>query len=136
MRTFVLTVLTVCAIAALSAQQGDKAHAGSQYAGVWAGTWEGAGSGGGFELTLEMPKEGPMIGRVSVTGEPTYKATLKTLSFEGARMTGGYDFPADDSAEVVLTATFDGGKATGDWLLREKAAGTEVASGSWKVARR
>lgn len=135
MRTFVLTVLTVCAVAALSAQQGDKATPG-QYAGVWAGTWEGAGSGGGFELTLEMPKEGPMIGRVSVTGEPTYKATLKTLSFEGARMTGGYDFPADESAEVVLTATFDGAKAAGEWLLREKGAGSEVASGSWKVTRR
>lgn len=136
MRSFVLTVLTVCAVAALSAQQGNKAHAGAQYAGVWTGTWEGGGSGGGFELTLEAPKDGPMRGRVAVTGEPTYEATLKTLAFDGARMTAGYDFPAGESAEVVLTATFDGGKAAGEWLLREKGAGSEVASGSWKVARR
>lgn len=136
MRAVVLTVLTVCTVAGFSAQQGEKASAGGQYAGVWAGTWEGAGASGGFELTLEMPKEGPLTGRVSVTGEPTYKATLKTLSFNGAKMTAGYDFPADASAEVVLTATFDGATAAGEWSLREKGTSNEVASGSWKVARR
>lgn len=136
MRTVILVIASMCAAITSAAQQGDKPNPAAQYAGVWAGTWEGAGAGGDFELTLESAKDGPMIGRVSVTGEPTYKATLKTLSFDGARMTGGYDFPLDESVEVVLTATFDGGKAAGEWLLREKAAGAQVASGSWKVARR
>jgi hypothetical protein len=136
MRIVILMMVSMCAAMAPAAQQGGKPNPAAQYAGVWAGSWEGAGGGGGFELTLESSKDGPMSGRVSVTGEPTYKATLKTLSFDGARMTAGYDFPADESAEVVLTATFDGDKAAGEWLLREKAAGTEVASGSWKVARK
>ena len=52
--------------------------------GTWSGTWEGAGSGG-FDLTLEKSKDGPMTGKVSVTGEPTYKATLKTLTFDGTK---------------------------------------------------
>jgi hypothetical protein len=58
------------------------------------------------------------------------------VSFDGVKMTAKYDFTPDDAAEVVLTATFDGNKATGAWSLREKATGNEVASGGWKVARK
>ena len=133
--TFVLMVAVVCAAASMRAQQGGGAGP-EQYAGVWSGTWEGAGSSGGFELTLEKPAEGPMTGSVSVTGEPTYKAKLKTLSFDGAKMTAKYDFTPDDAAEVALTATFDGKNASGAWSLLEKASGNEVVSGSWKVAKK
>jgi hypothetical protein len=87
-------------------------------------------------LTLEKPKEGALTGSVSVSGEPSYKATLKTVSFDGAKMTAKYDFTPDAAAEVVLTATFDGNKASGNWSLLEKATGNEVASGGWKVARK
>jgi hypothetical protein len=136
MRTLMAVVFIVCGVLVISAQQSDNAKAGEQYAGSWTGTWDGGGSGGGFDLTLEKPKEGPITGSVSVTGEPAYKATLKTVSFDGAKMTAKYDFTPDDAAEVVLTATFDGNKATGAWSLREKATGNEVASGGWKVARK
>lgn len=136
MRTLIAILFVVCGVFALSAQQSDSAKASEQYAGLWTGSWDGAGSGGGFDLTLEKSKDGPMTGSVSVTGEPTYKATLKTVSFEGTKMTAKYDFTPDDAAEVVLTATFDGSKATGAWSLREKASGNEVASGGWKVARK
>jgi hypothetical protein len=104
--------------------------------GVWSGTWDGAGNGGGFELTLEQPKDGPLTGKVSVTGEPAYKATLKTLSFDGKKMTGKYDFTPDEQAEVTLTATFEGNKATGTWSLAAKGTDNALASGTWTVSRK
>jgi hypothetical protein len=133
-RPSVLVACMLCAVVSIAAQQSASAGP-EQYAGVWAGTWEGDGSGG-IELTLEKPKDGPMIGRISVTGEPTYKATLKMLSFDGAKMTATYDFPPDASAEVAITGTFDGGNVAGAWSVREKASGSEVASGTWKAARK
>jgi hypothetical protein len=102
--------------------------------GTWTGTWEGAGTGG-FELTLEKGKDGKLGGQVSVTGEPTYKATLKTLTFEGQKMSATYDFPPDESVEVTLTATFDGNTAKGTWADIQKAGG-ELASGTWTVAKK
>jgi hypothetical protein len=140
-RSFVVAVVVLCAVASGAARQAAPAPGGAQFAGVWTGSWDGAGSGGGFELTLEQPKEGakdgPMTGGVSVTGEPTYKATFKSLSFDGAKMTAKYDFPPDEAAaEVVLTATFDAKAATGEWALVDKGTGSEVARGGWKVARK
>ncbi len=111
----------------------SQATAGDQYVGTWTGAWDGAGTGG-FELTIEKDKDGKLAGRVSITGEPSYKATLKTLAFDGAKMTGSYDFTPDDRAEVVLSASFEGTTAAGTWSLREKG-GNEVASGGWKVKR-
>lgn len=133
--TLVLIAIVLCAIVTAAAPQ-TSGTGPEQYAGVWSGTWDGAGGGGGFELTIEKPKDGPLTGRVSVTGEPTYKATLKTLSFDGKKMTATYDFPPDEAADVLLTATFDDKSVTGTWSLREKASGTEVASGGWKVSRK
>ena len=102
--------------------------------GTWTGTWEGAGTGG-FELTLEKSKDGKLGGQVSVTGEPTYKATLRTLTFEGQKMNATYDFPPDESVEVTLTATFDGNTAKGTWAAIQKGGG-ELASGTWTVAKK
>ena len=107
-----------------------------KYAGVWSGTWEGVGSSGGFELTLEQTKDGVLGGRVSVTGEPTYKATLKTLSIEGTKLTATYDFPPDEQVQINLAATFDGDAADGTWAARTKSDGNEVASGTWKVKKK
>ena len=127
----------VAAVCGAAAQRGtEPPPKPEQLAGVWSGTWDGAGSGGGFELTLEQPKEGPMTGKVSVTGEPTYKATLRSLTFDGRKMTAKYDFPADDSAEVTLAATFDGNKATGSWSLAAKGTDSGVASGGWTVTKK
>jgi hypothetical protein len=130
-------LFVVAAVGLAAAQQGpEAAPKADQYVGVWPGTWEGAGSGGGFELTVERAKDGALAGKVAVTGEPTYNATLKSIAFDGKKMTGRYDFPADESAEVVLAATFDGNKATGAWSLRAKADGTEVVAGTWTVTRK
>ena len=114
----------------------SQASAADQPLGTWSGSWDGAGSGGGFELTLERDKDAAIRGSVSVTGEPTYKATLKSVAFDGRKMTAKYDFPPDDAAEVVVGAVFDGDNVTGTWSLREKASGNEVVSGAWKATKK
>lgn len=106
------------------------------YAGVWNGTWDGAGGGGGFELTLEKGKDGALTGKVSVTGEPTYKANLKSVKFDGPKMMALYDFTPDERAEVAITATFEGDTGKGTWTLRGKDGSGEVASGGWTVKRK
>jgi hypothetical protein len=106
------------------------------FLGRWSGTWDGATGSGGFELVLETDSKGMLTGRVSVTGEPTYQAGLKTVSFDGNKMAARYDFPPDSSGEVVLAATFDGKTAVGTWSLREKAGGTEFAAGNWNVSKK
>jgi hypothetical protein len=133
----------VCVIAIALGAASSAAHHGSQdkstakqFVGIWSGSWEGAGSSGGFELTFEEGKEGAVTGQVAVTGEPTYTTKIRTLSFEGSKMAATYDFPPDESAEVILAAAFDGTSANGTWLLRAKSGGTEVASGTWTVKRK
>jgi hypothetical protein len=128
-------VLLVGVAGTQAQQRGAEGAAASDLVGTWNGTWEGAGSNGGFELTLEKGKDGAPAGRVAVTGEPAYKATIRTLAFEGKKMTATYDFPPDDTMEVVLTATFDGETAEGLWSARQKAGG-ELASGTWTVSRK
>ena len=120
-----------------SATQSSK-QTGEQYVGTWTGTGEGAGSSGGFELTLEKDKEqkDAIGGRVSVTGEPAYQATLKTVAFEGQKMIASYDFTPEPSVEVRLACTFEGNAATGTWSAFEKASGNEVLSGTWSVKKK
>ena len=130
-----VAVLLMGAVCAGATQRGAEG-APADLSGVWTGTWEDGGSGsGGFELTLEKGKDGTLGGRVSVTGEPTYKATLKTLSIEGKSLKAIYDFPPDDSLEIVLAASIDGGTAKGTWSARQKGGG-ELASGTWTVSRK
>ena len=126
-------VLMLAAVCPAAQRAADTPPRAQQFVGTWSGTWDGAGSGGGFELTLEKGKDDAITGRVAVTGEPTYKAILKSLSFDGPRMNGRYDFTPDESNEVVLTGTFDGNTAKGTWSLRTKANEAEVASGTWTV---
>ena len=130
-------LFVAAAVSVIGAQSAPPAAPKPEsFAGTWSGTWEGAGSGGGFELTLEQAKDGSWTGKVSVTGEPTYKSVCKSIAFDGKKMTAKYDFPPDQSAEVVLLATFEGNKATGTWSLRAKAGDSEVAAGTWTVTRK
>lgn len=130
-----VVALVFGAICSASQRGAADSAPGGAFLGTWAGTWDGAGSGG-FELTLEHDKEGRLGGRVSVTGEPAYQTTLRTVSFDGARMTARYDFPAEEAIEILLAATFEGETAKGTWLARLKANGDEVASGTWAVTRK
>jgi hypothetical protein len=103
--------------------------------GVWSGTWEGGGATGGFELTIEKAAGG-IAGRVAVSGEPAYKAVLKSVAFDGPKMTARYDFPPDDRVEVILTTAFEGTTATGTWVVREKGGADDVISGTLTVSRK
>jgi hypothetical protein len=136
LRTLTGVVVMLVAFAGSAAQRSGDTTSSDRFIGTWSGRWDGSGSGGGFDLTIEKAPDGALGGRVSVTGEPTYKATLKKLSFEGNKMTGAYDFTPDEQAEVILAATFDGDTAKGTWSLRAKADGTEVASGTWTVTKK
>jgi hypothetical protein len=137
-RRFALLILPLLSVVVCAAAQreGGPPPADDKYLGLWSGSWEGGGGSGGFDLTLERDKDKNLIGQVSVTGEPTYKATLTSVAFDGAKMTAKYDFTPDPEGEVVLTATFEGNSASGAWSLREKASGNEFASGGWKVAKK
>jgi hypothetical protein len=115
-----------------AAAQRDPA-AGEQFLGTWSGTWTADNSSGGIELTLEKSKDGGLAGGVSVTGDPTYKAVFRTVAFDGPKMTAAYDFPDDETIEVVLTGTFEGRSAKGTWTARAKAGGAEVATGGWSA---
>jgi hypothetical protein len=136
----VLTIglMSLVAPAPGSAQSGSSgggdAAAAKKYYGTWAGTWEGEGQSGGFDVTLEAGKDGKPGGFVSVTGEPTYKATLKTLAFDGAKMTATYDFPPDPSVTVTLGATFEDTTAKGTWSLKSSSIGDH--SGTWAVKKK
>ena len=129
-----LSLLMLVVVGADARHRVTEPSSQTDLTGTWTGTWEGVGTGG-FELTLEKGKDGKLAGQVSVTGEPTYKATLKTLKIEGQKMNASYDFPPDESAEVTLTAIFDGDTAKGTWVLTQKAGG-ELASGTWTVAKK
>jgi hypothetical protein len=131
-----LLILGVVVAAAPQRGQGKDESPGVEFVGTWTGTWEMPGSSGGFELVLEKGSDGALGGRVSVTGEPTYKSVLKTLAFEGKKMTATYDFPPDDRLEVALATTLDGNSAKGTWSARGKNGGDEVASGNWTVSRK
>jgi hypothetical protein len=118
-----------------AAQRGGASANGEQFVGTWSGSWEAQGANGGFELTLEKGAAGSVGCRVAVTGEPAYKATCKSVSFDGKNITAKYDFPPDEAAEVVVATTFEEKKATGTWSLRAKAGDTEVASGTLSVTK-
>lgn len=136
-RFFMCLVFVVLGAVCHAAQDGGgKTAPGEQFVGTWTGTWEGGGASGGFELTLEKDANGAVTGRVSVTGEPSYTAALKSLAFDGSKMTAKYDFPPDERAEVALAAAFDGNKCTGAWSVREKASDNEIVAGSWAVTKK
>jgi hypothetical protein len=126
-------VLLLGAVCSAAEQRGGAPA--DELFGTWTGSWEGGGGSGGFELKLDKGKDGATGGGVSVTGEPAYQATLKTISFDGKKMTAAYDFPPDERVEVILAATFDGDTAKGTWSLREKG-GSEALSGTWTVKKK
>ena len=136
-RTSVLLSVIVVVVGAVAAVPvtGQQKAAGEEYVGRWIGTWEGSGTGT-LELTLEKDPAGTIIGKLAVTGEPTYTVTFKSLEFDGKKMAAKYDFPPDESTEVVIVATFDGSAASGTWSARDKASGNEVATGTWTVKKK
>jgi hypothetical protein len=131
-----LLVVALCGAVFVAHSRAGQSSAGEQYAGSWAGAWDGAGSGQ-FELRLEKSKEGAITGRVAVTTDGgSYDANLKSVAFDGPKMTAKYDFPLDPSSEVAVAATFEDRTAKGTWSLRPKGQDTETAGGNWTVTRK
>jgi hypothetical protein len=133
-----LVVLALCAIcyapARIDASQSPRAE---EYAGTWSGTWDGAGTGD-FVLKLASA-DGAISGKVEVgTDGGNYTADLKSLAFDGSKMSARYDFPLDPASgsEVVLAATFAGSTAKGTWSLRAKGQDAEAAGGTWTVSKK
>jgi hypothetical protein len=129
-RLFACVAVLMLSVAWTAARQG-----GADVTGTWTGKWDGPGATGGFELTLEN-KNGAMGGNVSVSGEPAYKATLKTVKVDGKKLAATYDFTPDDRAEVLLDGTLDGSTLKGTWTLRSKSDSTTVATGGWTVTKK
>ena len=126
-RTLLALAIALVTIVAASAQ--------SDVAGQWAGTWDGAGSGN-FELSLQK-KDSGLAGKVAVTTDGgNYDAELKGVKLADQNLTATYDFPLDPSAEVAMTAKFDGDKVTGTWSLRPKGGGAEVAGGTFALKKK
>jgi hypothetical protein len=133
MRVAAVVLFAITSAAAIDATQSSR---GQEYTGTWSGTWDGSGSGE-FELTLEQTKDGGVGGRVAVTTDGgNYTAELKSVAFDGTKMTASYEFPLDPSAEVALSATFDNRTAKGTWMLHPKGQAAEIVSGTWTVARK
>lgn len=126
---FALLILATAGLSLQATQAADPV-------GTWTGTWEGAGGNGGIELVFEKGTDGALGGRVSVTGEPAYKATLKTVTIDGQKMSWSYDFPLDESIEIKMVGTIDGQNVKGVWSARPKAGGDEVASGTLTAAKK
>jgi hypothetical protein len=87
MRTACVGVLVVVMsiVCSASRQGAGTASSTEPFLGTWSGSWAASGSGGGFALTLAKASDVTVSGSVSVTGEPTYKATFKSVSFDGTR---------------------------------------------------
>lgn len=134
--TLVAAMLVMVMTAAVAAQRGAPSTDAGKLIGTWTGTWDGGGGSGGIEISIERTQDGPIGGAISITGDAEYKATLTAVSFEGSTMTVKYNYPPDESAEVILTAPVEGDSAAGTWSLREKASGNEVATGGWKATKK
>jgi hypothetical protein len=128
-RLLTLLLVVVCGTALATGIEARQSSNGEQYTGMWTGTYDGSGTGQ-FEMTLDKAKDGAMTGKVNVTTDGgNYSADLKSVSFDGAKMTAKYDFPLDPSAEIVMLATFDGATAKGTWSLHAKGQSDEIAAG-------
>lgn len=129
-------VLAFCWVSAGARSAAGQSSNAAQYAGTWSGTWDGSGSGD-FELTLDKGKDSAVTGRVAVTTDGgNYTADLKSVSFDGKKMSAKYGFPLDGSSEVIVGATFEGGSAKGTWSLRAKGQDAEIAGGTWTVTKK
>jgi hypothetical protein len=133
MRKGWIVCLLIVGLSAFGYAQGKDSHLGT-----WAGTWaaaEGDGTGG-LEITIEAGKDGALGGQVKATGgEAGHTAVFKTLSFDGNKMTGKYDYPLGEGGQIVLEGTFDKASAKGTWVLLPPGA-TEGPHGTWTITKK
>jgi hypothetical protein len=133
MRKSWIVYLLIVMLSAFGYAQGKDRHLGA-----WAGTWaasEGDGSGG-LEITIETGKDGALGGQVKATGgESGHTALFKSLSFDGDKMTGKYEYPLGDGGQIVLEGTFDKASAKGTWVLAPPGQSTGP-HGTWTLTKK
>jgi hypothetical protein len=136
-RSIWLTLGLVMLIAGYAGNAGAwQASPGEQYVGMWAGSYDGAATGT-MEMILDKGKDGGVTGKVNVVSDGgNYSADFKSIVFDGSKATAKYDFPLDPSAEVIMTATFEGAAAKGTWSLRPKGQTDEIAGGGIAISKR
>lgn len=105
-----------------------------QLAGTWSGTWEGGGSGGSLVLTISAGADGGDVAVGQDTGDYTSKFT--SISTDGKQFTARYPYTPDPQADIVLTGTFEGASASGEWNMVAKGEDTSFATGTWTVTRK
>jgi hypothetical protein len=134
--TAVMLAIVACAAFATAPMAARQTATPDQYVGMWAGTYDGAATGT-VEMILDKGKDGALTGKVNVVSDGgNYSADFKSVTVDGSKVTAAYDFPLDPSAEVVMTANFDGGSAKGTWSLRPKGQTDEVAGGGIAVTKK
>ena len=134
MRKGSIVCLLIVGLSAFGYAQGKDSHLGT-----WAGTWaaaEGDGTGG-LEITIETGKDGALGGQIKATGgESGHTAVFKTLSFDGNKMTGKYDYPLGEGGQIVLEGTFDQASGKGTWVLTPTGATEGGPHGTWTVTKK
>jgi hypothetical protein len=134
MRKGWIVCLLIVVLSAFGYAQGKNRHLGA-----WAGTWaasEGDGSGG-LEITIETGKDGALGGQVKATGgESGHTAVFKSLSFDGDKMTGKYEYPLGDGGQIVLEGTFDKASAKGTWALTPPGQTSGGPHGTWTLTKK
>lgn len=127
MRVWIAALMLVGTVSLLNA-------AADQFAGAWSGTWEGGGAGGTLALNISADVTGGDVAVGQDAGD--YTSKFSSVTIEGNRMTARYPYTPDPQADIVLTGTFEGGAASGDWNMVEKGGSTAFTTGTWKVARK
>jgi hypothetical protein len=133
MRKSWMVCLLVVVLSAVGYAQTKDTHLGT-----WVGTWAGGDGGGSgeLEITIENGKGGALGGQVKATGgESGHTAVFKSLSFDGNKMTGKYEYPLGDGGLIVLEGTFDKASASGTWVLTQPGQ-AEGPHGTWTVTKK
>lgn len=135
-----LLIFTVIASSSLSAQttgqqqQQPTPAAAKKLDGAWAGAYEGDGSGK-FEMIFSINADGKETGKLSVVPDngDNYTVDLKTLSFDGTKMTATYTLPQGD--DVTMEGTLDEMVGiSGKWAVGP--TGSSSATGTWKASKK
>lgn len=102
--------------------------------GTWAGAYEGD-STGKFEMSFSTTADGKETGALKVTPDDGegYSVDLKTLSFDGSKMTATYTMPQGGD-EIMMEGMLDEASLSGKWAFG--LAGNPSATGTWKATKK
>jgi hypothetical protein len=138
MQNRLMVCLMAIALTTFAFAQEKPAQAADSYAGTWAGTWRSEdGASGGVEITFEKGTDGKPAGKVKTSGgEVDHSAPFKSLSVDGKKVTGKYDYPLEGGGEITMEGTLDATTAKGTWVLRQTQGTAAVDQGTWTATKK